>query len=532
MNDEERDTAPPAALRPAEGREIELKLEVPAGDLGVLKHHPLVRELARGRPLVRRLHTVYFDTADHDFARERLALRVRESDGHYVQALKGEGSALGGLFVRGEWESPLEGAEPDLERVSSPAARELAREASAGKPLGPVFETDFVRSRHRLQRGDTELYLDFDEGEIRARGRSRQIREIELELVRGDPGVLHGIALELHEALPLRPAATSKAQRGYALASGAQPSPQKAPRIALPPAASLEDALCIVLAACLGQVLDNLEPARDGSDAEGVHQLRVGLRRTRAALALFRDVLPREQTQPFREELRWLAGELGPARDLDVFLAEILEPLADRFADDPSLKRLRDAARELRELAYARARAAIDAPRSGTLLLALGGWLTARAWRAGAAEEVLAALDAPARERGAELLERRMKKARKLGRGIAKRSAEERHRLRIELKKLRYAGEFLGSLYAGAPTRRSLERLAELQDTLGALNDVAMAERLLHALADQLGPEWNPRHERAAGFVAGWTSQEAERRLARLTRQWKAFRRARPFWGR
>jgi len=530
MNDEERDTAPPATLRPAEGREVELKLEAPAGDLGVLKHHPLVRELERGRPLLQRLHTIYYDTADHDFARERLALRVRQSGAHYVQTLKGEGSALGGLFVRGEWEAPLEGPEPDVERVPSPAARALAREASAGKPLQPVFETEFVRSRHRLQRGDTELFLDIDEGEVRARGRSRPIREIELELVRGDPGLLHGIALELHEALPLRPSTTSKAERGYALANGTQPTPRKAPRIALAPAASLEDALCAVLAACLGQVLDNLEPARDGADPEGVHQLRVGLRRTRAALALFRDELPRDQTRPFREELRWLAGELGPARDLDVFLAEILEPLAERFADDPSLKRLRDAARELREAGYARARAAIDAPRTGALALALGGWLTARAWRGGAAEEALAALDSPARERGAELLERRLKKARKLGRGLAKRSAEERHRLRIELKKLRYAGEFLGSLYPEAPTRRSLQRLAELQDTLGALNDVAMAERWLHTLADHLGPEWNARHERAAGFVTGWTSQEAERRLARLTRQWKAFRRARPFW--
>jgi inorganic triphosphatase YgiF len=530
MNEPERDTALLEALRPAEGREIELKLDVPAGDLAVLKQHPLLRALARGRPLVRRLRTIYYDTPDRDLAGERLALRVRQSGRGYVQALKGEGSAFGGLFVRGEWEARLPGAEPDLERVPSLAARSLARRVSGGKPLEPVFETEFVRTRHRLQRGDTELFLDFDEGEIRARGRSSPIREIELELVRGDPGVLHGLALELHETLPLRPSATSKAQRGYALAAGTSQAPQRAPDIALPAAASVEAALAVVLAACLGQVLANLEPARDGSDPEGVHQLRVGLRRTRAALALFRDVLPEEQSRSFRDEIRWLAGELGPARDLDVFLAGILEPLSERFAGDPSLKRLRDAARELREAAYVRARAAIDAPRCAALCLALGGWLTARAWRSEANEETCAALAEPARERGAALLERRFRKARKLGRGLARRTDPERHRLRIELKKLRYGGEFLGSLYAEGPVRRSLEQLSELQDTLGALNDVAMAERWLHAIEEHLGPEWNAGHERAAGFVTGWTSHESVRRLARLARRWKSFGRAKPFW--
>jgi inorganic triphosphatase YgiF len=101
----------------------------------------------------------------------------------------------------------------------------------------PVFETEF-RARARLQRGDTELFLDFDEGEIRARGRSLPIREVELELVRGDAGVLYGIALELHEAVPVQPAAASKAQRGYALARGMRPAPQRAPRIVLPESAS------------------------------------------------------------------------------------------------------------------------------------------------------------------------------------------------------------------------------------------------------------------------------------------------------
>lgn len=517
----------PRSLRPEAGREIELKLVVPGGDLALLKQHALVRSLAQGRPVVRRLRAVYYDTPERDLAREQLALRVRRSGRTFVQTLKSTGSSLGGLFVRGEWEARTAAAEPDLERIPAFAARALARRVVGEKRLEPVFETEFRRTSFRLRRGDTELSLDFDEGEIRACGRSAPIRELELELVRGDAGVLHGIALELHETVPLRPALESKAERGIALASGARPAPRHAARIALAPGASVEDAVRTVFAAGVEQLLANLEPARDASDLEGVHQLRVALRRARAALALFRDLLPAEQVETFRAELRWLASECGPARDFDVFLAETLEPLAVRFAEDASMKQLRDAARELRDLAYERVRSAVDSPRCGALCLALGGWLTASAWRSGASAEAWAE---PARERGAALLEARFKKARKLGRALAERTASERHRLRIELKKLRYAGEFLGSLYREEDAARMLRRLSDLQDTLGALNDAATAERLLERIAGHLGREWGANHERAAGFVIGWMCRGADRRLGRLERQWKVLRRPKPFW--
>lgn len=519
-----------SAPRPGPGREVELKLEVPAGDLAVLRRHPLVRALATGRPSTRRLHTVYYDTDECDLARARLALRVRTSGRTRVQALKSDARSSGGLFVRGEWEARLPGPDPDLERIPDFAARAVARAAVGERPLRPVFETDFRRTSVHLEKDGDEVVLAFDEGEVRARGEARPIREVELELVRGDAGVLYGIALELHEALPLRPALRSKAELGYALATGAHPGPRRARRIELAPEATLEEALVAIFEACLEQVLANLGPARDGGDPEGVHQLRVGLRRTRAALALFRDVLPAEQARPFKDELGWLAGRLGPARDLDVFLGETLAPLAARAPGDPGLKRLRDAARELREHAYAEVREAVDSPRASAAALAFGGWVAARGWRVGATPEALAALAAPAREGAKALLERRLRKAHKLGRRLGQRTPEERHRLRIELKKLRYAAEFLRALFPAGRADRALKRLARLQDTLGHLNDVAAMERQLDRIAELLGPEWGPKQQRAAGFVAGWTALLAEHRLAELDRQWKEFRRSPQFW--
>ena len=122
-----------ATPRAGEGREIELKLAVPSADLEAVRRHPLIRRLAQGRPDVRRLHTVYYDTSDRDLARAELALRLRRDGARTIQALKGTGSSIGGLFVRGEWEAEVEGDVPDLSRIPSFAAQALARRAIGAK---------------------------------------------------------------------------------------------------------------------------------------------------------------------------------------------------------------------------------------------------------------------------------------------------------------------------------------------------------------------------------------------------------------
>ncbi len=71
------------------------------------------------------------------------------------------------------------------------------------------------------------------------------------------------------------------------------------------------------------------DSARSWDDIEGVHQLRVSFRRMRSAVTLFRDAIPRDATAVWGDEMRWIAGELGPARDLDVFIAEGLGPVAE-----------------------------------------------------------------------------------------------------------------------------------------------------------------------------------------------------------
>ena len=240
----------------------------------------------------------------------------------------------------------------------------------------------------------------------------------------------------------------------------------------------------------------------------------MGVRRLRSAFALFRRVLPRADIDPLSAELRWLAGELGPARDLDVFL-ERLALERDSSPHQTELSRLEEEARSLREECYLRVRDALDSARFTSLALQLGAWRVRCGWRNQRLGPVSAQLFSSARLSLAPLLEKRQSRVRRAGRQLAQRAPAELHALRLRVKRLRYGTEFARSVYGGAatPYGRSLSRL---QDVLGHLNDVATAQRLLNVLL--------------AGFHAGWVARGAQVELASLGAAWRRFRRAEPFW--
>ena len=119
--------------------------------------------------------------------------------------------------------------------------------------------------------------------------------EIELELKRGSQTELFEVARELTQAVPARLAFRSKSERGYELLDDERDAPVTAARIDLVAGTSTRDGFKAIGRACLRQIVGN-EPALLKGDPEGVHQMRVGLRRLRAALSLFADILPDPQT--------------------------------------------------------------------------------------------------------------------------------------------------------------------------------------------------------------------------------------------
>jgi len=252
----------------------------------------------------------------------------------------------------------------------------------------------------------------------------------------------------------------------------------------------------------------------------------------RSVFSVFQPVLPAEPTRVLRDNLRWLAGELGAVRDLDVFIEELLAPLFGVRSDDPGLERLRDEAERLREQRRQELRKSLHSRRETRLLLELGHWISRSAWREQALSECSALLFQPADLYASGVLSRLQRKAEKLAPEALTGPPAVRHELRIALKKLRYACEFFRSLYPKKDVRRYLRRLSRLQDLLGALNDIVTAGRVLEDLLARVGPEDAATLGRAAGFIEGFAARQDELALRELASQWARFERTREFWER
>src|SRR5262245_1940256 len=511
-------------------REIELKLEIRPEDVPRLLRSQELRELAAGRGQTRSLHSTYFDTPDLDLARAGMALRVRRDGRRRVQTLKARGPQRGAHFDRIEYEAPTSLEEPDLGLVPDPELRAQVEAALAGAPLGPVIETRIRRTRRLLQRNGTSLELAVDVGEVRTAGESQPLCELELELREGEPAALYEVALALLDVVPLEISTVSKAELGYACLTGTPPAPRRAGSPEVAPDAPLDDVIAGTLESCLAHVLGNLAPARLGRDVEGVHQMRVGVRRLRSVLRLFRPAIPPDALRPLEGELRWLGRELGSVRDLDVFVVELVDPLFAQRPGDKGLERLREAALAQRTVRQEQLRRSLASPRLTRAVLGLGRFVARRGWRDQPLDAASARIFAPARPFATGLLDLRDRKVHRLGDRIEELSLADLHRLRIQIKRLRYAVELLGGLFPGRRRERYLEHLPELQDQLGRLADLATAQGLLAGLLERIDPDARPACARAAGFIEGFASADVARATRRLGRAWRRFAHARPFW--
>jgi inorganic triphosphatase YgiF len=516
---------------PSAGREVELKLEIPAADAARLLRTEAVRELSAAQPRRQRLHSVYYDTADLRLWRAGLVLRLRAVGRRRIVGVKTRGVVRGGLVARDETEAPLAGAAGDPRRVAtarllaaipSPRLRRAVEAAAAGAPLAPRVETRFRRTTLVLRLGKAEVELALDAGDARA-GRARlPIREVELELRAGPARALFDVALRLAAELELRPYPLGKAERAFARLLGDETAPVRAQRVRLAKGASLDLTLRTVFSEGVRHLAANQLVAERGRDPEGVHQMRVGARRLRSALRLFEAWLPPRLAQALADELRWLAAELGRARDLDVFAEETLAPILAGHPDDPGLAALGRAAENARAVARLGVRDALRSSRYSLLVLRLGRLIEGASLRRPGVEPPTA----PAERVARRLLRRRARRMHQLGDRFARLPARDLHRLRIRAKRLRYAIELLAPLFPGKAPARTAKRLAELQDALGHLNDMASVQTLVASL--EPGGNLETR-ARAEGFVLGFAARSAGVARSDAARAWRRVKRIEPF---
>jgi inorganic triphosphatase YgiF len=502
--------------------EIELKLEMPAYGKERLERHEAIE--AAEAPEVQRLVSTYFDTADLDLARLGFSLRVRRIGEARVQTVKALASDGGAAAQRGEWEWPVGRDRPDPALVARTPLGKLVPDLKA---VEPVFTSDVVRAVRRMSLEDgTRIELAFDEGRITAGAREQPIHELELELREGRLEALYRFALRLHDVVPLAIGTESKADLGYALKTGRPKPAVGAPPIRLSATSGAAQGFRRLAGRGLAHLLANRMPMARG-DAEGLHQMRVALRRLRATLVLFKPLLAAEPARRLGREFQALGLTLGTARDWDVLCLETL-PAAMRAHETKSATKswphlLQQAAARQYKTAHEQAERAIGAPSFTTLVLSLA--LASESRQHGLLDDgkdgalVLGQL-AP------RLLDRAARKVTRRGKQIGRLRDADLHALRKSLKKLRYGIEDLASLYDRKAVAAYLDGCTVLQKILGRLNDAAVADRLVGELA---GPERHDLASAAESFARRMRRQRKKERR-KLQQAWSDFRAVEPFW--
>jgi len=503
------------------GDAIELKLRLDADGVARLKRQPFLADLKLGRPSTARLSSVYWDTPEMDLARAGVVLRVRAIGNRRVQTVKTAGRSRGALFSRREWEWPVAGDSPDPALLRSTRLEPFLDSGTAAR-LRPVFSTELKRTLYRLGTAAWAIDLALDQGEVGAGGAREPVCEAELELVKGRPAQLFALAGRIAEAVPARLLALSKSDRGYQLASGTPPLPVKSTPTPVSSGMTVAEGFQAIARNCLDQLLANERCLLATRDPEAIHQMRVALRRLRSAIRIFRSAVAGPQLAHVKGDIAWLLGHLGPARDDYVFLAEIVEPVAAAHPETAPLASLRADWLAQHESALAAALAAVADRRFTALMLGLAAWVETGDWLAAADRPILARRIGPFARR---MLTRRDKKLREAGGAdLTALAPGDLHNVRILGKQLRYAGEFFAPLHAGKAASGFLAALAALQDVLGQINDIAVAEARLGGGQVDSARAW------AAGLVAGWHAGRRPRLLGQAKLAWKTYRKAARFW--
>lgn len=518
--------------------EQELKLHVPNQRFSGVE-----KALRRGTVTSMRLRAQYFDTPEGDLAGAGVALRLRLEGRRWVQTLKMPGAHH---LEKIEINTPRSGPSLDLAALNdTPAAKIIAKH---GQNLAMVYETDVRRLFRRIRTAAGVIEVALDQGHIEAGALRLPVSEIEFELVSGQPQAMfllglkwlstHGLILDLR----------SKAERGTRLAALANRlgqlgeledaasaaarakavasfwAPRGAGSIKLRRDMTSEQALAAVTMECLEQMarnaavlceIDTAEHYRAGNP-EHTHQLRVGIRRLRSAWSLFQKLAPLPP-EPWRQELKTHFAGLGSARDDDVLRDTVMPALS--AAGQPPLQFERPSDE--------------DPSMSITQSVAFQRWLVELlAWTIGAhplqadvaSEQAHHGKPRDATDLHATLGKQLYKWHKRVltdGLQFEKLPIEAKHDLRKRAKRLRYGLQFSESLLPDKKLKNYRRSLAKVQDILGEMNDLYVAQEKFEHLRDQQPSAW---------FAVGWIAS----RLAVLGKQaQKAFRdlqKADHFW--
>ncbi|MFF5052352.1 CHAD domain-containing protein [Micromonospora sp. NPDC000663] len=464
----------------------------------------------------------YLDTVDLRLARAGASLRHRKGD-ELPWTVK---LPTGSPGVRHEISRPGPKGQPPPELV------ELVTALHRGAPLAPVTVVRTVRHAHEVCDEAGTVLVEVVDDRVRVLDASGTatgaFRELEVELKSGDRELLERAGSVLREAGARGGSFTPKHVR--ALGPAAQADPDLVAPAGLPDDPSAGDVVTEAVRKEVRRLLTHdplvrlRAPAATGDTA--VHQMRVACRRLRSDLRTFQPLVRKSWSRPLRDELHWLAGVLGAARDAEV-LRERLRGTADADPLSPldagAVDRLDEALAARQRVAHAAIDEALRSPRYLALVDALV--LAARAPRLTRRAATPAARALPKlvarpwrRLTGPDGVD-----------GLDPSSPDERwHAVRKQGKQTRYAVNAVAPAVDRA-ARRLSRALAGVQDVLGEHQDAAVAADTWLELAAERPAD----HEVAvtAGRLAERERESVRLMRARFPAAWhRATRRRRTRW--
>ncbi|WP_246792478.1 CHAD domain-containing protein [Burkholderia perseverans] len=414
-----------------------------------------------------------------------------------------------------------------IEAGDAPA--EFSPTPSAGPAAAPArasFSFECERRRGRWQREDrapVELTLD----DLTWRTAAGAGRHCELRLAVADPGDAAGRIAALHalfdaarELSGAGPAFLKPASLVDLACAGRLPDhddgPSYAASIELGRLHTQREALFVLGTNVAAQWLGNDAGVRDSNDPEYVHQMRVALRRLRTLMRLFKDFTDETYRDAFAADMKWLGTQLGVVRDWDVCVSETLPGLAEADTDiagAPGWAATLDAAARQRDVARGELRQAVASSRYARLVLGWIEWLCVLSL--GSDDDATRKQRRSLRRHAAKRVDRlfaRLYGAPKL----TSIDPAERHHVRIDAKRLRYALEFFASITSRSTREKLVKRVSRVQGTLGDANDAQVA---LHHLERLSAPPEQLGFARGYGAAAQrYAAVAAEAQLRRLWR--------------
>jgi inorganic triphosphatase YgiF len=501
--------------------EIELKLTFDKQYVSRLCKHPIITHKSVSKPFTHKLSYIYFDSPDLKLMDTGAILHVSHTSGSWIQTIQLSGNTCIGLHQRMEWHYPIASGYPDFTKIVEPILVRAFPNLKQRRSIIPIFKTEIQRTCWQLafKNGD-HIEVALDLGRLIIDDKEEVISEIQLRLKSGNVSRLFDIALQLQDTIPLTIENFTQAQRAYAYYRKSPPQVSKAQLPTLTRKMNANIAFKEIVWECMHHLQRNQNVIMQTSDIEGVHQMRIALRRLRSAFNLLKIIMGHKKCAFILSELKWLSHILGKARDIDVLLTQTMPSVSNQLIHHQGLLILQQLAFNRQIKCYGFIREALLSQRYNCLLLTIGSWLEHEKWKETKKHYKLISV-------ATRTLNKFHKQLLRHNNQLNDMSPEQRHASRIASKKLRYAAEFFSSLYPGKNCTQYIKTLMQIQDCLGQINDMNVAEKLLDELNH---PRQDAQAKEAIELFKQFNASAVTKNITKINPIWMRLTTTKPFW--